>query len=96
MCSTMKRVECHIHCQVCDTFLLILTIGSNPMRLGLVDPVRAVAFSPGGKLLAAAGDSKVIILYETSSGEQVANLAGHAAWITSLDWSDTGEYLLSG
>ena len=59
-------------------------------------PVRAVAFSPGGRLLAAAGDAKVIALYDVSSGEQVANLMGHGAWVTSLDWSDTGEYLLSG
>lgn len=59
-------------------------------------PVRAVAFSPGGKLMAAAGDSRVIALYDVQSGEQVANLTGHAAWIFSLDWSDTGEYLLSG
>ncbi|KAI9680563.1 MAG: superkiller [Caeruleum heppii] len=63
---------------------------------GLVRPVRAVAFSPGGKLLAAAGDARVIALYDTHAGEQVANLTGHAAWIFSLDWSDTGEYLLSG
>ena len=64
--------------------------------IGLVKTVRAVAFSPGGRLLAAAGDSKVIALYDVSSGEQVANLMGHGAWIFSLDWSDTGEYLLSG
>lgn len=64
--------------------------------IGLVKPVRAVAFSPGGKLLAAAGDSKVIVLYDTASGEQVANISGHAAWIMSLAWSSTGEYLLSG
>ncbi|KAI9815038.1 MAG: superkiller [Pycnora praestabilis] len=63
---------------------------------GLVKPVRAVAFSPGGKLLAAAGDSKVIALYDVSSGEQVANLTGHGSWVFSLDWSDTGEFLLSG
>ncbi|KAL9120828.1 MAG: hypothetical protein Q9187_002619 [Circinaria calcarea] len=63
---------------------------------GLVKPVRAVAFSPGGKLLAAAGDARVIALYDVSSGEQVANMMGHGAWIFSLDWSDTGEYLLSG
>ncbi|MCJ1475385.1 superkiller [Lambiella insularis] len=63
---------------------------------GLVKPIRSVAFSPGGKLLAAAGDARVIALYEVSSGEQVANLMGHGAWIFSLDWSDTGEYLLSG
>ncbi|KAL2011823.1 hypothetical protein VTN00DRAFT_4541 [Thermoascus crustaceus] len=71
--------------------------GRMPFSLsGLVKPVRTVAFSPGGKLLAAAGDSKVIVLYDTSSGEQVANLSGHSAWILSLDWSHTGEYLLSG
>jgi superkiller protein 8 len=35
-------------------------------------------------------------MYDVSSGEQVANFTGHAGWIMSLDWSDTGEYLLSG
>ncbi|KAF2184476.1 WD40 repeat-like protein [Zopfia rhizophila CBS 207.26] len=62
----------------------------------LVKPVRAVAFSPGGKLLAAAGDARIIALYDVSSGEQVANLTGHVGWVLSLDWSFTGEYLLSG
>lgn len=66
------------------------------MSLGLAAPVRAVSFSPGGKLLAAAGDSTMIMIYETSSGEQFATLIGHAAWVTSLDWNDSGEYLLSG
>lgn len=63
---------------------------------GLIKAVRAVAFSPAGKLLAAAGDARVIALYDVASGEQVANLSGHGAWIFSLDWSDTGESLLSG
>ncbi|KAL8960109.1 MAG: hypothetical protein Q9193_003134 [Seirophora villosa] len=63
---------------------------------GLIKPVRAVAFSPGRKLLAAAGDAKVIGLYDVASGEQVANLTGHGAWVFSLSWSDSGEYLLSG
>jgi superkiller protein 8 len=63
---------------------------------GLVKPVRTIAFSPGGKYLAAAGDSKVISLYDVASGEQIANLAGNSAWVFSVDWSDTGEYLLSG
>ncbi|KAI9731718.1 MAG: superkiller [Cirrosporium novae-zelandiae] len=64
--------------------------------LGLVKPVRAVAFSPGGKLLASAGDARTIALHDVASGEQVANFTGHAAWIMSLDWSFMGEYLLSG
>ncbi|KAL2430438.1 Meiotic recombination protein rec14 [Exophiala dermatitidis] len=63
---------------------------------GLIKPVRAVKFSPGSTLLAAAGDARIISLYDPNSGEQVANLSGHAAWITSLDWSHTGQYLLSG
>ena len=63
---------------------------------GLVKPVRAVSFSPGGKFLAAAGDARIIALYDVQSGEQFANFSGHAAWIMSLSWSFTGEYLLSG
>lgn len=58
--------------------------------------VRAVKFSPGSTLLAAAGDSRIIALYDPKSGEQVAQLTGHDAWITSLDWSHSGQYLLSG
>jgi WD40 repeat protein len=65
-------------------------------NLGLIKPVRAVKFSPAGKLLAGAGDSQTIALFDAASGEQVANLTGHGAWIFSLDWSFTGEYLLSG
>ena len=63
---------------------------------GLIKPVRAVSFSPGVKLLAAAGDAKSIALYEVESGERVAILTGHASWIFTLDWNDSGEHLLSG
>lgn len=63
---------------------------------GLVKPVRAVAFSPACKFLAAAGDSKIIALYDVQNGEQVANLTGSGSWIMSLDWSSSGEWLLSG
>lgn len=59
-------------------------------------PVRVLKFSPGSSLLAAAGDSRSIHLYDPASGEEIAMLRGHDAWITSLDWSYTGEYLLSG
>jgi superkiller protein 8 len=64
--------------------------------VGLAKPVRAVAFSPGNSRLAAAGDAGVIALYDMLHGEHVGNLTGHSSWITSIDWNDTGEYLLSG
>ncbi|KAF2720774.1 WD40 repeat-like protein [Polychaeton citri CBS 116435] len=63
---------------------------------GLVNPVRAVRFSPANRYLAAAGDSRIIALYDTKSGEQIANLTGHSSWIMGLDWNWSGEFLLSG
>ncbi|KAF7543050.1 hypothetical protein G7Z17_g11060 [Cylindrodendrum hubeiense] len=63
---------------------------------GLAKPVRAVAFSPGNTRLAAAGDAGIIALYDMKHGEHIGNLTGHSSWITAVDWSDTGEFLLSG
>ncbi|KAL8282545.1 hypothetical protein RB597_009991 [Gaeumannomyces tritici] len=65
---------------------------------GLSKPIRAVRFSPGGTRLAAAGDAGIIAIYDTRNGEHVASLSpGPAsAWVMSLDWSHTGEWLLSG
>nr|CDP27094.1 Putative protein similar to Ski8 of Sordaria macrospora [Podospora anserina S mat+] len=66
---------------------------------GLAKPVRTVAFSPGCKRLAAAGNAGIIALYDMEHGEHVANLSApgnRPSWITSLDWNDTGDYLLSG
>ncbi|KAM3082790.1 Ski complex subunit Rec14 [Clarireedia jacksonii] len=63
---------------------------------GLIQPVRSIAFSPLSSHLAAAGDARTIALYSVTHGEQVANLTGHSAWIFSVDWSYTGEYLVSG
>jgi superkiller protein 8 len=63
---------------------------------GLLKPVRSVRFSPANRYLAAAGDARIIALYDTSSGEQIANFSGHQSWIMSLDWNWSGEFLLSG
>ncbi|PHH53444.1 Meiotic recombination protein rec14 [Ceratocystis fimbriata CBS 114723] len=61
----------------------------------LARPLRAISFSPGGSLLATAGDANIIAIYDVKHGEHIGNLKGHAAWITSLDWNDSGEYLAS-
>ena len=63
---------------------------------GLIKPIRTVRFSPANKYLAAAGDARIIALYDTQSGEQIATLTGHGSWIMSVDWNWSGEFLLSG
>ncbi|CAG8033302.1 unnamed protein product [Penicillium salamii] len=79
-----------------SVYIFTTETGRMPFSLaGLVKNVRTVAFSPAGKILAAAGDTRVIVLYDTASGEQIASFTGHTAWIMSLSWSSTGEYLLS-
>ena len=63
---------------------------------GLIKPVRTVKFSPASTFLGAAGDSRIIALYDTASGQQVAVLSGHQSWVMSLSWNWSGEFLLSG
>ncbi len=58
-----------------------------------------MAFSPGSKFLAAAGDAGIIAIYEMEHGQHTASLSSNNStnpWIMFIDWSDTGEYLLSG
>ncbi|KAI6862662.1 WD40 repeat-like protein [Hortaea werneckii] len=79
----------------------VYIFNNTTMRLvhsltGLIKPVRSVKFSPANKYLAVAGDARIISLYSTESGQQFANLTGHASWIMSLDWNWSGEFLLSG
>lgn len=87
---TILDVYC-IPCQVSPNRL-----SAGLTRSGLSRVVRTVAFSPATKLLAAAGDAQIIALYDVATGEQVAALAGHQAWVLSVSWSDSGQFLLSG
>lgn len=77
-----------------NLFLACFAVLLNENRSG--EAGKNCRFLPAGTRLAAAGDARVIALYDVQHGEQVANLTGHSAWIFSVDWSDTGEYLLSG
>ena len=57
-----------------------------------------VAFSPVGHLLAAAGKSNVIALYDAVYGGQVASFTGHRVGFfleLEQDWT-VPRYLLSG
>jgi WD40 repeat protein len=63
---------------------------------GHVDSVRAVAFSPDGKLLASGSDDQSIILWDLAQGKPRAVLEGHRTSIWNLAFSPDGKTLASG
>ena len=58
--------------------------------------MRAVAFSPDGRLLASAGDDPDIKLWETATGKLAARLQGHTDWVLALAFQPDGKVLASG
>jgi hypothetical protein len=58
---------------------------------------RAVAYSPNGELLAAAGDdeNQAIAVWDSQSGQRVATLAGHEHRVTQLLFLTESNRLLS-
>jgi WD40 repeat protein len=58
--------------------------------------LRACEWSPDGKLLAVAGDHKIIEIYNTTTWTQIMKLEGHFGSVLSLAWSPDGTKLASG
>ncbi|MFO8071172.1 MAG: WD40 repeat domain-containing protein [Polyangia bacterium] len=59
-------------------------------------PLRDVAYSPDGSLLAAAGESQVVYLVRTWNSTLLETLDGHGGAINSLEFSADGELLATG
>jgi WD40 repeat protein/tRNA A-37 threonylcarbamoyl transferase component Bud32 len=57
--------------------------------------IRSVAFSHDGTRLAAAGEDKIIRIWDTASGEELHRMEGHTNIVTSLSWSPDGRRLAS-
>jgi WD40 repeat protein/energy-coupling factor transporter ATP-binding protein EcfA2 len=63
---------------------------------GSVESVRAVAYSPDGRLVASAGRSTAIRVWDPASGAMVRRVeSGHVDWINSLAFSPDGRFLAS-
>jgi serine/threonine-protein kinase len=65
---------------------------------GHQSPVECLAFAPGGKILASAGNDRTVRLWEvdTPSPRELSTLEGHAAPIHVLSFSIDGRLLVSG
>ncbi|KAK3821648.1 MAG: hypothetical protein J3Q66DRAFT_386440 [Benniella sp.] len=58
--------------------------------------VGTCAYSPDGRLIALSLSGGVIVLYSTSSWEQVRTLAGHEKDVNCIAFSPSGNHIISG
>src|SRR5262249_21619849 len=65
-----------------EVVLWDVTAGKERTTLaGHGGPVRAVAFAPDGKTLAAGGDDGVVKLWDPAAGKETGSLPGHRAGV---------------
>ncbi len=69
--------------------------GAPQYILGHTKGVRAVCFSPDGKLIASGSDDQTIRLWEVNTGREFKMFEGHTYWVLSLAFSPDGTMLAS-
>ncbi len=77
--------------------LLVSTETGKEVELaGLLRSVRAAAFSPDDKILAAAGSDGNVTLWETSSGQIFAEFKAHEGRVSCIAFSSDGRTFVTG
>lgn len=64
------------------------------IRLRHIDAINRVAFSPDGKILASAGDDKVVLLWDVITGKQVQTMS-HPNPVRAVLFTPDGKTLVS-
>jgi RNA polymerase sigma factor (sigma-70 family) len=78
-----------------ETAVTVWEVATMKERFHREGAGRIVAFSPNGRLLAAAGGAAVSVI-DTATGKPVARLTGHTADVRALAFTDDGRALLTG
>jgi len=65
------------------------------VHLGHSLPVRAVAFSPDGRLALSGSWDNTLKLWEVQSGRSIRTFKGHSSWISAVALSNEGRLALS-
>jgi WD40 repeat protein len=74
-------------------------VASRRLRQGLTGhtaPVRCLAFSPDGALLASGGDDNTIRLWDVGAGQERSRLIGHLGRVSGVAFPPDGRTLASG